>query len=375
MKVVIIIPTFNESGNVEKIIEILEKEIFPPLKSKYDMNILIADDYSTDGTEAIVKDLMKKYKNLYLNQGKKNGLGAAYVRAMSYAVEELKVDVMFEMDADMQHDPKKIPQFLEKIDEGYDMVIGNRYSDGGSIPKNWPLSRKIFSRSANMFVRFVFTKFSIHDWTGGYRALRKEVFLKEKTELKDYKGYIFQISFLHKAVRDGFKIAEVPFHFSDRTTGQSKIVPLTYMFEVFKFVVSTRLKELIMGPFGKFLVVGGLGFVINLSIYWFLAHKTNVNLVVANMIGAELAIFSNYNLNNLWTFKHNRITSFRKYLIGMTIFFLTSNIGVILWQDGSIFIGDSLFGRQYYLIYWLFGTGLLLVWNFTIYSRFIWRNK
>lgn len=375
MKVVIIIPTFNESENVEKIILILEKDIFPQIQAKYDMNILVADDFSTDGTPEIVKDLMKKYKNLYLDQGEKNGLGAAYVRSMSYAADHLKADILFEMDADLQHDPKKVPEFLEKIDDGCDMVIGNRYSDGGSIPKNWPLSRKIFSRSANLFVRLVFMKFSIHDWTGGYRALKKEVFIKEKSELKDFKGYIFQISFLHKAVRDGFKIGEVPFHFSDRIAGTSKIVPLKYIFEVFKFVILTRMREVLTGPFGKFLVVGGFGFVINAVMLRVLVENLNWHPSAANLAGAVVAIFSNYNFNNIWTFKQHRVKTVREYFIKMGQFYATSAFGVIFIQTGTIFVMDHLFGRENYFIYFLIGTGFLLVWNFTIYNRFIWRAK
>ena len=202
MKIVIIPATYNEKGNIERLITILEEEVFPKIKN-HEMYILVADDNSPDGTCVEVKKLMEKWKNIGISSGTRNGLGAAYIRGMTYAVEKLGADVIFEIDADLQHDPYKIPQFIKKIEEGYDMVVGNRYSDGGSIPKNWPLLRKIFSIVANIFVRIVFTKFSIHDWTGGYRALKKEVFLKEKPKLDNYSGYIFQISFLHRAVRVG----------------------------------------------------------------------------------------------------------------------------------------------------------------------------
>ena len=152
MKVVVIIPTYNEKGNLQKLIPILEEEVFPKIKN-HAMNILIADDNSPDGTGEEVRKFMKKWKNIDINQGPKKGLGAAYVRAMSYAIDKVKAEVLFEMDADLQHDPKKIPDFLQKIDEGFDMVIGTRYSQGGSIPKNWPLKRKIFSIFGNMLVR------------------------------------------------------------------------------------------------------------------------------------------------------------------------------------------------------------------------------
>src|SRR6266581_7445616 len=123
MKAVIIIPTYNEKDNIEKIIDILQHDVFPTI-AQWDMAILVADDNSPDGTGEKVHELMKKYNNLDINQGPKRGLGAAYVRAMTYAIEKMNADVVFEMDADLQHDPKKVPQFLEKIDEGYDFVNG-----------------------------------------------------------------------------------------------------------------------------------------------------------------------------------------------------------------------------------------------------------
>jgi dolichol-phosphate mannosyltransferase len=375
MKIVIILATYNEKGNVERVITTLEEEVFPKIKN-HQMHILVADDNSPDGTADEVRKLMKKWKNIDISSGVKNGLGAAYIRGMTYAIEKLNADVMFEMDADLQHDPHKVPEFIKKIEEGNDMVIGNRYSDGGSIPENWPLMRKIFSIVANIFVRIVFTKFSIHDWTGGYRALKKEVFLKEKSKLDNYRGYIFQISFLHKAVRDEFKIGEIPFHFSDRTLGNSKIAPLNYIVDVVKYVVFSRVKELIFGKFGKFLVVGGTGFVINFLTYNILSHiYILLPLWIANTIGAEFAIFSNYNLNNLWTFKENKVKTSGAYLLKMLQFFLTSNIGVFIFQNGIIALGEKLYGRDYKNIYFLFGTALLLIWNFTIYNKIIWKKK
>lgn len=374
MKIVIIPATYNEKGNIERLITILEQDIFPKIKG-HDMNILVADDNSPDGTGDEVKRLMKKWKNIGISSGERKGLGAAYIRGMTYAVEKLNADVVFEIDADLQHDPYRIPQFIKKIEEGCDMVVGNRYSDGGSIPKNWPLARKIFSVVANIFVRTVFTQFSIHDWTGGYRALKKEVFLKEKPKLNNYRGYIFQISFLHKAVRDGFKIGEVPFDFSDRTLGNSKIAPLGYIVDVVRYVVISRIKELVFGKFGKFLVVGGIGFGINATVLRILVENINWHPASANLVGGAFAIFSNYNLNNLWTFKDRKSNGFVSYLLKLLGFYLSSGIGVLFVQTGTIFILTNLFGKENYFLYFLIGTFFLLIWNFTMYSKIIWKKK
>lgn len=374
MKAVVILPTYNEKDNVNTIIPLLEEEVFPKVKG-WDMAILVADDNSPDGTAEEVKKLQKKWKNIAISQGEKKGLGAAYIRGMNYSIKEMGADVVFEMDADGQHDARKIPQFLEKIDEGADMVIGTRYSDGGSIPANWPPQRKAFSIVANLFVRTVFMKFSVHDWTGGYRALKKEVFLKEREELSKFNGYIFQISFLHKAIRDGFKVAEVPFHFSDRKLGSSKIAPFGYIMDVLKFVVGTRIQEILTGSFGKFLVVGGLGFVINAVVLKVLVDAFHYNPSIANLVGAVFAIFSNFNFNNLWTFKHQKIHGIGQYFWKLIQFYATSALGVILIQTGTIFVLDHVFGTKYYFYYFLLGTFLLLIWNYTIYNKFIWKKK
>lgn len=374
MRVVIILPTYNEKGNIEKIIPILEEQIFPRIKT-HEMAILVADDDSPDGTALAVHELQKKYRNLEISSGEKKGLGAAYIRGMTYAIDNMGADILFEMDADLQHDPEKIPDFLKKIDEGYDMAIGNRYSDGGSIPQNWPLIRKIFSIFGNLLVRTILTRFSIHDWTGGYRALKKEVFLKEKEELTEFRGYTFQVSFLHKAVRDGFKIAEVPFHFSDRTLGDSKIAPPEYIFNLLKYVITARFFEVITGSFGKFLVVGGLGFIINASLYEVLVRTTTLPIAICNIIAAQFAILSNYNFNNLWTFRKERSRSILSYFSKMAQFFLSSNTGVILIQSGTIQLGDMLFGEELYRLYFVIGTGFLLIWNFSMYRFVIWRKK
>ncbi|MDP2637736.1 MAG: glycosyltransferase [Candidatus Levybacteria bacterium] len=374
MKIVIIPVTYNEKGNIERLIAILEEEVFPKIKN-HEMYILVADDNSPDGTGDEVRKLMRKWKNLHISTGPKNGLGAAYIRGMTYAVEKLNADLLFEIDADLQHDPYKIPEFIKKIEDGYDMVVGNRYSDGGSIPENWPMARKVFSVVANIFVKTVFTKFSIHDWTGGYRALRREVFLKEKSKLNNYKGYIFQISFLHKAIRDGFKIGEVPFHFSDRTLGNSKIAPFGYIMDVIKYVVFSRVKELVFGKFGKFLVVGGIGFTINALTLRTLVEYLDWHPASANLVGGAFAIFSNYNLNNLWTFNDRRATNTFSYFLKLIGFYLSSGLGVVFVQTGTIFVLTYLFGIENYFIYFLIGTFFLLIWNFTMYSKVIWRRK
>lgn len=374
MKIFIIPATYNEADNIEKFITIIEEEVIPKIKN-HSVHILVADDYSPDGTGEIVKNLMKKYKNLGLSQGEKKGLGAAYIRSMNYAIDQQGADVVISIDADFQFNPHDIPKFIEKIDEGYDMVVQSRYSGGGSIPQNWPIQRKAFSRVANLFVRTVFMRFSMHDWTGGFRAIKKEVYEKVAPEMKGYNGYIFQIAFLHKAVGKGFKIGEVPLHFSDRKLGMSKIAPLGYIINVLSYVLKARFQELAFGPFGKFVVVGGTGFIINAVLLRVFVEKFGLSPTVGNLIAAAFAIFSNYNFNNFWTFKHHRATGFTKYIYKLLQFYLTSAFGVIFIQTGTIFIGVRITSEKDYFLYFIVGTAFLLVWNFFIYSKVIWKKK
>jgi dolichol-phosphate mannosyltransferase len=233
MKIYIIPATYNEKGNIAQFITILEEEVFPHIKN-HEMHILVADDSSPDGTADVVRSLMKKYKNLDVNVGEKKGLGAAYMRVMSHAIEKMNADVVISIDADLQHDPREVPKFLQKLNEGYDVVTGTRYSEGGSMPKNWPLYRKVLSVSANMIVRCITGRFHLHDWTGGFRAYRKEVFLKERNKLRTFSGYTFQVAALYKTILDGYKVGEVPIHFASRKTGDSKIAPAEYILNLLR---------------------------------------------------------------------------------------------------------------------------------------------
>ncbi len=372
MNVVIVVPTYNEKGNIERLIEILEQDIFPKIKN-HKMSILVADDSSPDGTGDIVREYMKKYHNIDINVGEKNGLGAAYIRGMTYAIEKMNADVMFEMDADLFHDPAKVPDFLEKIDQGFDFVVGTRYSQGGSIPADWGIHRKIMSVYGNIFIRLLFGRKGIDDWTGGYRAIKKEVFLKEREKLDKFTGYTFQVGFLYNAVLDGFKVTEVPFNAKDRTKGKSKIPGIETIIRTLVFVITVRL---VHGSFGKFLIVGGIGFLLQLIVYRVLVGST-LPLGVSNQLSAQLAIFSNYNLNNLWTFKKEKSGTAGSYFKKMAAFFATSNTGVFFIQSGLIQLGEILFGREFPLpyVYFVLATGVLLIYNFTMYRFVIWRKK
>jgi dolichol-phosphate mannosyltransferase len=293
---------------------------------------------------------------------------------MTYAAGYLTADILLQMDADLSHDPASVPEFLRAMDNGADFVVGSRYIPGGSIPDNWGFIRKIYSVVGNSIVRFGLWHPRIHDWTGGYRAYTKKYYLHNKEKVKGYSGYVFQIAFLHSAVHDGAHIVEVPIHFTDRRFGHSKIAPAEYIFNTYKYIAVTKFQEIMTGSFGKFLVVGGIGFVLN-AVILIVLHNADWSATWANLTGAAVAIFSNFNLNNLWTFKHKKISGIGQYFMKLLQFYVTSAFGVVVIQTGTIWLGVRLFGDRQYFLFFLFGTALLLIWNYFMYSKLIWGKK
>lgn len=373
MKVVVIIPTYNEKENIGPLIEDVER-VFKQIKGHH-MHILIVDDNSPDGTANVVKQKQKKFKNLHLITGKKEGLGKAYLRGMKHASEKLKAEVMFEMDADFQHNPNLIPAFIKKIDQGYDLVIGSRYIPGGSIPNGWGAHRKIFSVFGNLIVRTMLFNFSHHDWTTGYRALRTPLYNKVSSELGAFKGYTFQVSFLHKAFLKGAKVAEVPMQFLERTKGESKIGSAEYIFNLIKYLI---ISDLTNPPrFLRFLVVGTTGFLIQTAIFTLAWKSFHFAPGLATAIGAEFAIISNFILNNFWTFSDRRLKLSFQIILPKFISFNILSLGSVFIQWLTVtsftnFINDS------DIITWVaYITGIFLglIWNYTVYNKIIWKKK
>lgn len=212
-KALVITPTYNESQNIKKLITKV-------LQTLSDIEILIVDDNSPDGTAGIVKELQKNNPRVHLiERPGKMGLGTAYVEGFKYAIAN-GFDYVFEMDADFSHNPKEIPNFLEKIQD-YDLVIGSRYCRGVSVVY-WPFRRLLLSYFANLYTR-VITGLPLKDATGGFKCYRREVL--ESINLSEIKsnGYAFQIEMNFKAWKKGFRLCEIPIIFVDRDRGESKM--------------------------------------------------------------------------------------------------------------------------------------------------------
>ncbi|HWL00022.1 MAG TPA: polyprenol monophosphomannose synthase [Parapedobacter sp.] len=212
---VVIIPTYNEKENIEKIIR---KVCALP----ENFHILVVDDGSPDGTGAIVKKLRVEFVGrLFLEERKgKSGLGTAYIHGFKWCIAQ-SYRYIFEMDADFSHNPKDLPRLREACVEGADMAIGSRYIKGVNVV-NWPMSRVLMSYFASGYVRLI-TGISIRDATAGFVCYKREVLETIPLDRIRFVGYAFQIEMKFTAIKYGFKVVEIPIIFTDRTEGVSKM--------------------------------------------------------------------------------------------------------------------------------------------------------
>ena len=212
----VIIPTYNEKENIEKIINAV-------FSLEKDFHILIVDDGSPDGTGAIVKDLMESNgdKLFILERKGKLGLGTAYIAGFRWGLEK-GYEYLTEMDADFSHNPKDLPRLYDACkNQNYDVTVGSRYTKGGGV-KNWPWDRLFLSYGASLYVRMI-TWMPVKDPTAGFVCYSRKVLETLDLDKIRFIGYAFQIEMKFATRQLGFKIGEVPITFIDRTEGQSKM--------------------------------------------------------------------------------------------------------------------------------------------------------
>jgi dolichol-phosphate mannosyltransferase len=300
MRIVLIIPTFNERGNIGRLIDQLQA-VFRSLK--HEMLILVVDDNSPDGTADVVREHQRRSPNVHILEGRKRGLGAAYIKGMHHAIEILHADAVFEMDADFSHEPKDVPRLTAALEQGADFVIGSRYVPGGSIPAEWGLHRRLNSRFGNIVARYVAGLYRVHDCTAGFRAIKADVLRRMDMERFRVQGYAFQIALLHAAIVGGAKVVELPVKFVDRTVGESKL-GIKDIIEFFRSAAWIRFQS--SKVFIKFCITGAFGVLVNLGIFTALL-AAGVNKFVASPIAIEASIVTNFLGNNYWTFRSRNL--------------------------------------------------------------------
>ena len=373
MKIVIVIPTYNEKENIQKLIPTLE-DVFKDVPD-HEFSILVVEGNSPDGTADIVRDFEDQYSNVHLlMEPEKRGLGAAYVYGFKHAMNELNADVIVEMDADFQHDPNDIPRLVKAIDEGADYAIGSRFVEGGSIPQDWALYRKFLSRGGNILSKLVLGIFNVNDFTSGFKASRVKGFV-DRLKLDNIlsKGFAYKIDLLYRMHRLGAKIKEVPIAFGLREEGDSKMEG-NNMMDSLRVVITLRLRE--FQRFFKFAVVGAIGFVTDFGLFNLLWMSTSLSEKYASGASGFIAMNVTFFLNNIWSFGEFKVTTVRDLLKKIPLYYLISYTPIIFRSFLVNFainnIGDNWIVAN---LTFLLGITIGLVWNFFFYSKIIWRKK
>lgn len=385
---VVVIPTYNEAGQTAKMIDYLFLKVFPKIKD-WKCILFYADGNSPDGTADVIRKKQKQYSDLkLLVETKKEGIGAAYVKAFKYAMEKLDADVLIEFDSDFQHPPKDIPALLREINNGADYVLGSRKIKGGSNPSGWGFKRLFFSEVGGLVARIVMffpTKnfFRITDPTTGLKASRVKGFVDTMDIDHLYtRSFGYKLEFLYKMIQLGANVKEIPLQFGLRETGESKIEPQTAK-DIFRTVFLLRWNDVTTQKFIKFGSIGLFGFMINkfgLDIFSKLLSKSIDSVgfrnTTANALASEMSIVSNFILNNLWTFKNEKLIWGKKLIQKFATFNLSSVISGIVIPSTVIGLGTQYFGDQYRTLFLVISVFLITVpLNWFIYNTVIWRGK
>lgn len=373
MKIVVIIPTYNERANLEKLIPLLDT-VFK--NSKYDFNVLFVDGNSPDGTFEEIQKLSRIHKYIHgILEEKKAGLGAAYTYAFKYAMEKMKADILVEMDADLQHDPHDLPRLVKPIiEDGYDYVIGSRFTKGGSIPKEWNFYRKFLSVGGNIFSKLVLGIFSVNDFTTGFKASRVKGFV-DKLPLDTIlsAGFAYKIDLLFKMHRLGAKILEVPIEFGLREKGISKM-ETNNPIDTLKVVVLLRVYE--KKSFVKFVIVGFAGLFVDAGLFNIFRLLHFLTPAFGAFISGSLAMLTTFILNNYWSFGDRKLEDSSAKIKGALLYFVSSYIPILV-RAKLVYWSVVWFGNGFIPtnIAFFIGISFGLVWNFTVYSKIIWRKN
>jgi dolichol-phosphate mannosyltransferase len=370
-KVVIVMPAWNEAENIKDMIKALFEKEFPKIDAE--MHLLVVDNKSTDGMTELVEKETKNYEKLHIiQQGDKKGLGNAYVAGFKYAMNKLGADAVMEMDADGQHPPEFVKPMVEAYLDGAEYVIGSRYIQGGSIPKEWALFRRAISYFGNLFIRLVLLKPSIHDLTTGFRLMKVKGVLDEidLDNLMELERFAYKVDLLYQSVKNSKKTVEVPLEFRPRIKDKSKF-NTKEMIATFKVAIILGIKD--KQRFIKFGVVGFAGYLVNAFGLWFFARLSFPEWAIW-AAATEAAIINNFVFNNIWTFKKEKITGLNKWIKKFVQFNLTS-AGALIIQTVFGTLGVGLFGsgsRQLLLPFIILF--LVLPYNYFMYNAVIWKT-
>jgi putative flippase GtrA len=319
--------------------------------------------------------MAKTRENLYLLLTPR-GLGVSLIKGYKYAIEKLKADVVIPNDVDFQWHPKYIPQMLKKIEEGYDVVVPSRHVPGGEDNFNW--FRKLTHFVSNTLINHYWAGIrEVKDLAGNFKAIRVKGIL-EKVDFNrlDIKGFVIQPTMIYELSKTGAKFCEIPAIYEERRAGETKVgLNIQFIKDVIETVLNaTKIRIERSAQFLKFAIVGFIGYLVNaggLELF----YRLGLGPGPAAALGAEMAIISNFTLNNLWTFAAKRIVSWRKIPLKFIQFNLTS-IGAVVIQWVVVGMGTALFGDQWRQILLIIAIGFFIIpYNYFMYTTFIWKTR
>ncbi len=375
MRIVVIIPTYNEKDSIGAVIDSLERE-FSHINetSAHDFFILVVDGHSPDGTADMVRAKQDQYGNVRLIVEKqKNGIAQAYLTGMNAAINDLQADAYVEFDGDGQHDPAAFSDMVAAFDNGADYVIGSRYIPGGSVPKQWSAYRKFLSKVGGMYARFIL-ELPVKDPTSGLKLSRIKGFAEHISRRQEdliSRHYAYKIQLLHEMVMLKAKVVETPLAFKIREHDVSKST-VRDIYESLRTVTVLRLRHLTSWRLLRMGLVGVAGIVVQTIIFELLAfHFELVRPTLAAVIGAEAAILSNFVLNNYFTFSGHGHPTLRK----LGSFHLVS-LGSVAIQAILIF-GTEQVTAEPMFIRIAYAAGIIIGFfsNYIGYHMLVWKKR
>jgi len=361
----IVLPTYNEQENIP----ILLPRIFTQAVAvtSHELHVLVVDDHSPDGTAEVVKEFMHSFPHLHLITGEKKGLGDAYKRGMVHAIQELHADVIFEMDADLQHDPEFIPLFITLYNQGFTLVIGSRFLPGSAMPKI-SAYRKFLSLSGNWLIRVFSGLPRLRDFTSGYRCIKASLIEKCDFRYLSTTGYSFQTSLVFELLRNGARVIEIPILFPDRKYGKSKL-SFPDQVEFILNILKLRFRE--SYEFVRFLIIGISGLVVNLGIYLFLTRQIHLVYQIAAIFALEGSILSNFFMDNIWAFRGKQIY---QNIFFKILKYHSHNIAGVLVNYAFLLCLVDLF-HIYDIYAYVLGIAIGVVINYSILALLAWKRK
>lgn len=334
MKVVAVVPTYNERENIGPLVEAL---ITASSEIPHDFEVLIVDDNSPDGTQDVIRELQQRFPNVRLLSGKKEGLGVAYARGLEHALSELHADIVLHMDADFSHNPADVPRLVAQIDAGYDLVVGSRYVPGGRLSKDWGITRKLISRVANSGIRIIAGIGAIHDCTGGFRAYRATVLRRVDLKLAP-RGYAVLTYLAYNTLMAGAKVTEVPITFANRAEGDSKL-RMSDAIELFLNAWWIRYDR--RERFYRRATGGVSGVAVNLALVALLHYVIGVAPLPASALAIEASILFSFGWRESWGIALGRQSTrfverlVRTHILAVPSFALTFGVFALLMRAGT----------------------------------------